>query len=402
MPAEAPWSPFDPANISNPYMMYARLRKEAPVHHAQTGEFIVARYTDVKSILKSSDFRSGNRLEWLSRSIEYFKNHDEDLGNIYRAVNSFILFLNQPDHIAIRNFVSKTWDDRDVENMINEVVHGHLEHLSGSFDAVKDFAQPVPAIVICRIMGIPQEEFEYLRALGIKMVRSLDLYQSWKDLVELNETSKAFVKYFEELITGKKNRPGNGLLSKLLTANERDKVLREEQMISIAIFLFIAGEETTANSIGTALYNFMQRPAIYQSIRKDPTVLQTTGIDEFFRFDGPVHLLGRIAKTDTAVAGINIPANSPITLVLASANRDDEYFPNANELDLTRSPNQHLGFGYGTHFCLGEWLGKLQTRIAIEKFVSKFPEPRVETQEISWVRNLAVRGMTSLIVNTKK
>src|ERR1044071_8444677 len=108
------WSPFDAAHINDPHPMYARLRKEDPVHRSQTGEFIVTRYSDVKSILKSSDFRSGNRLEWLSRGIEYFKNHDEDLSNIYRAVSSFILFLNPPDHTAIPNFVAKTWNDREV------------------------------------------------------------------------------------------------------------------------------------------------------------------------------------------------------------------------------------------------------------------------------------------------
>jgi len=392
------WSPFDPSNIVDPYPMYERLRREDPVHRSQTGEFIVTRYSDVKTVLKSSDFRSGNRLEWLSRGIEYFKNRDEDLGNIYRAVNSFILFMNPPDHVVIRNFVVRAWDDREVESMIATVVDRQLKDLRGPFDLVRDFAQPVPAKVICEIMGIPIDEFAHLRTLGVKMVRSLDLYHSLKDLLELNSASGEFVKYFEDFI---RKKPGKGLLGKLVAANEREKLLREEQMISIAIFLFIAGEETTANSIGTGLHDFISA-GIYKQLRQDTNLLNTTGLEEFFRYNGPVHLVGRISKTDTAIGNTSIPANSPVTLVIASANRDEEQFSNADQIDLYRSPNNHLAFGYGTHFCMGEWLGKLQTRIAVEKFISKFPEAKVETQNIDWLKNIAVRGMTSLIVNTSE
>ena len=391
------WSPLEAAHIIDPYPMYTRLRKEAPVHRSQTGEFIITRYIDVKSILKSSNFRSGNRLEWLSRGIEYFKNHDEDLSNIYKAVCSFILFMNPPDHATIRSFVSKTWDDRDVGSIIADEVNKCLRDLPPTFDVVRDFAQPVPARVICRIMGIPQRDFEYLRNLGMNMVRSLDLYHSWKELVELNEASGAFVKYFEELV---RQKPTHGLLGKLIAVNEREKILNEEQMISIAIFLFVAGEETTAISVSNAIYRFAKDASIYQQLRQDPSLLASTALDEFFRFDGPVHLLGRIAKAEAQIGGITIPAGSPITLAIASANRDEDQFPDANSIQLKRSPNQHLAFGYGTHFCLGEWLGKQQTRIALERFIAKFSSVNIPSQEIRWMKNIALRGMTSLTVNT--
>ena len=392
------WSPFTPSHIGDPYPMYERLRREDPVHKSQTGEYIITRYADVKSILKSLDFRSGNRLEWLSMGIEYFRNREEDLANIYKAINSFILFMNPPDHTTIRNFVMKTWNDREIEGMIENVVDQQLRKLSGTFDVVKDFAQPVPAIVISEILGVPVDEFEYLRTLGVKMVRALDLYHSMKDLVALNEASGQFVKYFEEFI---RKKPSKGLLGKLISANEREKILREEQMISVAIFLFIAGEETTANSIGTALHDLVKAKA-YQHVRKEPGLLHTTGLEEFFRYNGPVHLLGRISKKETTIGNTAIPINAPLTLVIAAANHDEAEFPDARTLDLHRTPNQHLAFGYGTHFCMGEWLGKLQTRIALEKFISKFSDVKVEPQNITWLKNIAVRGMTSLIINAKE
>ncbi len=393
------WSPFEAAHISNPYPMYARLRHEDPVHRAQTGEFIVTRYSDVRTVLKSSSFRSGNRLEWLSRGIEYFKNHDEDLGNIYRAVCSFILFMNPPDHAVVRSFVSKTWDNRDLGSMITDIVDDCLKDLHGSFDLLKDFAQPIPARVACKILGIPVDDHRYLRDLGVSMVRSLDLYHSWKDLVQLNEASGAFVKYFTDLI---QRKPKDGLLGSLITANEREKILTDEQMISMGIFLFIAGEETTATSISTGLYHIAKHEYLYEHLRKDPSLLKTTALEELFRFDGPVHLLGRIAKEDVVIGGQTIPVESPITLVVASANRDEKQFPGADSIDIHRSPNYHLAFGHGTHFCLGEWLGKLQTRIALERFIAKFESLTIPTQDIQWIKNIAVKGMASLTVTTKE
>lgn len=378
--------------------MYERLRTEDPVHRSQTGEYIISRYADVRSILKSSNFRSGNRLEWLTRGVKYFKNHDEDLSHIYKAVCSFILFMNPPDHAPVRSFVSRTWDDRDVESIIIHEVDDCLNSLPDSFDLVKDFAQPVPARVICRIMGIPMDDFEYLRLLGMKMVRSLDLYHTWKDLVELNESSKLFVKYFDDLIQRKSQ---GGLLGKLISANEREKLLSHEQMISVAIFMYVAGEETTAISINSGLLNFIRKPEVYQQLRKDPSLLSTTALDEFFRYDGPVHLLGRISKEECVMNDVTIPANSSITLAIASANRDEAQFVNAASLDISRKPNHHLAFGYGTHFCLGEWLGKLQTRIAIERFIERYPSISITSQDQTWLKNIAIRGLSSLTVTTK-
>ncbi|HMJ68089.1 MAG TPA: cytochrome P450 [Cyclobacteriaceae bacterium] len=398
MAAEQLWSPFDPAHLSNPYSMYKRLRDNDPVHRSQTGEYIITRYNDIKSILKSSEYRSGNRLEWFSRGIKYFQNHDEDLSNIYKAINSFILFLNPPDHQQIRTFVSKNWDRNGVAETISGVADQLLTGLSGSFDLVKQFAQPMPAMVISKIMGIAIGDYEHLRKLGVTMTNSLNLYNSWKELVELNNASGEFVKYFGQLIEEKRKNPDDGLVSRLVEANDREPVIDEKQLISVLIFMFVSGEETTSHSIGTALHNLVQTGK-YSHFGSNQDIARIA-IEELFRFDSPVQLLGRISTRETQIGGITIPVESPLTLVTASANRDENIFDRPDELDLERSPNPHLAFGYGTHFCLGEWLGKLQVGIAIDRFVRKFPSAHIPTQNIVWNRNLSVRGMSSLIVNT--
>lgn len=400
MAAERLWSPFDATHIANPYAMYKQLRDYDPVHRSQTGEYIITRYNDVKAILKSSDYRSGNRLEWFSRGIKYFQNRDEDLSNIYKAINSFILFLNPPDHQQIRAFVSKTWDREGVNQTIGDIADQLLKGLSGSFDLVKQFAQPLPAMVTCKIMGIEMSHHEHLRTLGVTMTGSLNLYNSWKDIVELNNASREFVSYFGDLINGKRRNPDDGLVSRLVQANDRDKLISDAQMTSLLIFMFVAGEETTSHSIGTALRNIIQAGR-YEQLRANPT-LGRTAIEELFRFDPSVQLLGRICERDTEIGGTAVPAEANLTLVIASANRDERQFTCPDDLDLERSPNPHLTFGHGTHFCLGEWLGKLQVGIAIDRFMKKFTSAHIPPQNIMWNKHLSLRGMSSLIVDTEQ
>jgi cytochrome P450 len=392
---------MDPENIRNPYAMYERLRKEDPVHVAQTGEHIVSAYSDVKSILKNPDFRSGNRLEWFKRGVSYFKNRDEDLGHIYQAINTFLLFLNPPDHGPIRTLVAKTWNNRDVNDIIRNAAKACLSSVHGDFDVVKQYAQPLPSTVISHVIGLPLDDYQYLRDLGVTMTRSLDLYHSWRDLVELNSASADFVKYFGDLVHRKRNHPDQALASRLITANDGERLVSDEQMISLLIFLFLAGEETTSHSISAALYNLIRHPNIYHQLRASDHDLAVV-TDELFRFDSPVQLLGRIANVDTQVGDKLIPANGAVTLLIASANRDERQFEKASEILPGRNPNPHLSFGYGTHYCLGEWLGKIQTQIAIECFVKRFDSVTIPDQEIQWNNNLSIRGMKSLIISTKE
>ena len=401
MHPELLWKPFDPTHIRNPYAMYTNLREQDPIHRSQTGEWIITRYADVKSILKSNSFKSGNRLEWLSRGIKYFKNQDEELSSIYAAINSFILFLNPPDHLAVRNLVSKTWQNREVDDMIIQKVKDLVQSLpSGELDAVRDFAQPLPVLVISEIMGIPPEDYKYLQALGVKMMRSLDLYHTYKELAELNLASRSFVAYFQRLIQVKNDHQDNGLISKLIQSNKKENLLREEQLISVCIFLFIAGEETTASSIGTGLFNLIRHPESYRFVQTHMDLL-LPAIDELFRFDPPVQLLGRIAKTEVRLADTVIPEGAAVTLVLGSANRDPLQFDDPENLNLGREPNHHLAFGSGVHYCLGDWLGRLQTRYAIKGFLTRYKSVIIKEQDLCWNKNLSVRGLQSLRVVEK-
>lgn len=395
------WKPYAPEYVRDPYSMYKILRDQDPIHKAQTKEYIITKYDDVKTILKSSSFDTGNRLEWLNRGIKYLANKDEDFTAIYAAMNSFILMLNSTNHIRIRSFVSKTWNDKDVDAIILKNINDLIPEISSEFDLVSSFTQPLSVRTACNILGLETDEYNYLKDLAISMTKTLDLYISYKDLISINDSAVRFISFFSNQIKIKSDKPDKGLLSKLIQKNKLEHLgLTEEELVSLAIFLFIAGEETSASLISSGIYNLLLHPDQLNLLQSNPDLI-TSAVDELLRYDSVVQLLGRISKEDYKIGEMVIPAQSTVTLVLGSANRDETIFAEPNALNITRNPNRHLSFGSGVHFCLGDWLAKRQAQLAIGTFFQKFPNAKLMDKEVGWYNNLAIRSLKSLPVQTQ-
>jgi cytochrome P450 len=391
------WKPLDPENIRDPYPMYARLRTQDPVHHAQTGEYIITRYEDVKSILKDPNFATGNRLDWLKREVRYFDNKGIDFHSIQLAMNSFILMMNSPQHMRVRNFVAKAWDNRAVETIISDNVNDLLKKPSSTFDIVTDLAQPLTVLTIGKILGITTEEHKQLILWSVSMTKSLDLYLSLKDVVTVNDSARSFLEFFREQVQRKQNSPDDGLLSSIVRKNKTENAgLSEQELISIAIFLFVAASETASSLISNAVLQHLRHR---DQFSQDDAEYINAVIDETLRFDSPVQLLGRISVEPCTVGGVKIPANSTMTLVLASANRDETVFENADQFIVNRKSNRHIAFGSGPHFCLGDWLAKAECRIALDALIKNYPSMRLPQQTLSWNKNLAIRRLNNLNVN---
>ena len=399
--ADLLWKPFHLDNIISPYPMYARLRSTDPIHRSQTGEFIVTKYADVKEVLKSASFATGNRLEWLKRGIQYFHNKEEDLRAIYQAMNAFILMLNEPQHMHIRGFISKTWSHRDVDTIIGNNIERLLKSLESKteIDVVAEYAQPLPVLTIAQILGIPTDDYLYLKELGVAMTKALDLYVSFKDLVQINDASKKFIFFFQEQIRLKNQKRDTGLLSQLIEKNKFESPrLTEEQLISIAIFLFIAGEETSASLISTGLYALLMHPDQATLLQHNASKIESA-VEEILRYDSVVQLLGRIAREDYLLRGTLVPAGATVTLVIGSANHDEEFFKTPDVFDITRYPNRHLSFGTGVHFCLGDWLGRRQAQLALRALLERFPALSLAPQQQPvYYNNLAIRALKQLNV----
>lgn len=396
MPAKALWRPWDEENFKNPYPMYRVLQETDPIHFAQTGEWIITRHKDVKAILKDPRFVVGNRLDWLKRSIQYMNSKTMDFQDIAEAMNSFLLFINPPQHTRIRKFIVTQWSNHDVEQVIKENIDQLVKELAGKkdFDLVQDFAQHLPAMTMARILGIPSQDYFKLKNQGFDLIKALDLYISVRDLVTIHYAAHEFINYFRELISQQKYSP-QGLLSRVCQANlYRAEPLSQNELISICIFLFTAGEETTASLIGTGILNLLT----HTSPRDRQNMNWDLAIDELLRYDPPVHLLGRIASVDVVLDSKCIKRGETITLCLGAANRDKIVFKNPDKIDLLRQHNRHLAFGSGVHFCLGDWLAKLQGKIAIKMLLEVYPNLKIISDKLQWNNNLAIRSLSSLMV----
>lgn len=391
------WKPLDEENIRDPYAMYAALRRNDPVHQAQTGEFIITRYEDIKNILKDPSFKSGNRLIWLKKGIQYFDGKQEDFRAIYTAMNSFILMLNDEQHLRIRNFIARAWNNRDVDPLIEKNINTLLRRMPDKeMDVVAHFAQPLPVLTIADILGVPVTDYQHLIQLGVAMTKTLDLYVSMKDLVMMNEAAKSFIDYFREQVKLKHDKTDEGLFSKLIQKNRQEKAgLTEEELISVGIFLFTAGEETSAGLISNTLLHLASNPAQLAILRKNPGQMDSA-IDEVLRYDSVVQLLGRTASRDVVIRDKLIKSGSAITMVIGSGNRDEQVFEQPDEFIISRKPNRHLSFGSGVHYCLGDWLGRRQSQLAVSAFQKRYPHITLPDQQLTWYKNIAVRRLDAL------
>lgn len=394
------WKPFDRLHIANPYAMYKRLREEDPVHFAQTGEWIITRYEDTRNILRSNDFLAGNRFSWLKKGIHYFKYKDLDFSNIENAMTGFLLFINPPNHTRIRKFIQQVWNTREVEGIIKTNLDTLLPSTSDSFDLIKDLGKPLPAMTIGKILGLPEDDYTYLKEQGSVMIKALDLYISFKDIVRINEAAGNFITYFKKVIAEKEQNPDDGIISRLIRLNQQEHVLDGDELISSCILLFIAGEETSVSLMGTGLYNLISRPDDLTLLRNNPEKIPAA-IEELLRYDAPVQIVGRVAGKDCQVGGKTIKQGDTLTICLGSANRDPEVFERADEFVMDRNPNKHLGFGAGAHYCLGDWLARIQTQMMLTALLGRYKTIELLNPIPQWNNNLAIRCLTELPAKIK-
>ena len=393
------WDPFADHYRANPYPMYHQLRKEAPVYRTQTGDLVLTRHTDIRSVLQNTDgFRAGNRLEWITRQVNYLENKSEDFTAVTDAMNSFIVMMNPPEHTQLRTILLDAWSDHEVDQIINSNIQNLLGRCGRSFDLVKDFAEPLPAMTMTRIMGMPFEDYTFLKKVAQGVLRSLDMYMSFKDLVQIDIAAKQFMDYLNRYLDYRESNLGTDLVSKvILEYRQKNIPVSRKQMLSICIFLFMAGEETTVNLLGTSVYHLLNHPDQQAALASDRRLLDTA-IDEALRYESPVQLLGRIANQDLELNGVAIKKNDTLTLSLGAANRDPEVFPEPDQFDIYRNAKSHLAFGAGIHFCLGSWLAKKQWKLAMQEILQRFPQLKIN-EPPTWTKMLSVRGLASLKVS---
>lgn len=389
-----------PSFKADPYPVYARLRRDAPVCEVglpgrQTA-WLVTRYDDVLAALMDPRLVK-NRLA--ARTPEQLA-REPWMPAMVRPLARNMLDLDGADHLRLRGLVHKAFTPRLVERMrdrVQALADAQLDvaERRGGLDVIADYAEPIPTTVIAEMLGVPAADRVRFRRWSNGILQATA--SRWGMLPALPHLWR-FLRYIRSLIAARRAAPGDDLLSALIATEEAGDQLSEDELVAMVFLLLVAGHETTVNLIGNGMLALLEHPEAMDRLRGDPGSIKPA-IEELLRFYSPVEMATeRFAAEDMTLAGVAIPRGAQVMAGLASANRDPAQFPDADVLDLGREPNRHLAFGHGAHYCLGASLARLEGQIAIGSLVARFPALRLaEPREgLRWRPGLVVRGLARL------
>jgi pimeloyl-[acyl-carrier protein] synthase len=395
-----------PGFVNNPYPLYSWLRERQPVRKDPLAPvWVLTRYDDVVAMLRDPRFKKDPfEAERLPRLVRKQLGVAAEESRVDQEAIS-MLFLDPPAHTRVRGVFSRAFTPASLAELkprIELITRKRLDRVetSGRMDIIADLAYPLPVIVIAELLGFPPEDFEKIKKWSDDFAASLALNATTeahqiaaKSRVEIRE-------YFDAVVFGLHTRPRDTLLQRLL-ASERDPAgLNREEIFSNCVLLLSAGHETTTNLIGNGVLALMRNREQWDSLVRDPSLLEAA-VEELLRFDCPVQWTSRVAGEAIEMGGQTIPAGDIILGCVGAANRDPEKFPDPDRFDVRRVNNKHLSFGTGIHYCLGAALARMEFQIALGGLINRFPNMRLATKKLKWLKGLTFRGVKQLPVILK-
>ncbi len=387
--------------VINPYPALKELRQVGkPVWHEESGLFLAAKYKDANQVL---------RTRTLGRIFQERK-PQEDWETFNYLHSDSILDSEPPKHTRLRSLVMKAFNPKTIEELRPTVERLTKELLTniekvladkGEFDLIADFAEPLPVMVISELLGFPKEDEYLLRPWSQAIVKMYEPAPTEDEKAEARKASNEFAAYVHGLMVDRQQNPGTDLITELALVEEQGEKLTARELIATCVLLLNAGHEASVNGFGNGMVATLKNEAHWNLLKHSPDELASTAVDEFLRFDAPLHLFERTATEDTEIGGVVVKQGQKIAALLGSANRDEEIFENADELDLTRSPNPHIGFGAGIHFCIGAPLARMEMTTALPQLVKKYPDLSLKS-EPTRRPTFVLRGYASVPVALEK
>jgi cytochrome P450 len=394
---EALFNPLTPEFHANPYPFYQRMRETDPVHLSPLGLWVLTRYDDCVTSLR--DPRFGRDGFEAILSAQY--GEESETGRLPRSM----LFRDPPDHTRLRSLVNRAFTPRVIEGMrgqIQAVVDRLLDQVArrGHMDVIADLAYPLPVTVICDMLGVPVGDHEQMRDWSSDIIRSLDAIGIPSDdsVVERGRVGRrGIADYFRALLPERRRQPRADLLSSLIAVEEQGDRLTEGELLATCVLLFIAGHETTVNLIGNGLLALLRHPEELERLRSGPGLIGSA-VEELLRFDSPVQRTARITSAEVEVGGKTLPPGAFVVTAIGAANRDPRHFPDPDRLDIGRSDNRHIAFGFGIHFCLGAPLARVEGQLALGTLMRRMPKLRLASPDLEWRESSTLRGLKALPV----
>jgi cytochrome P450 len=382
---------FAPASRHDPYPAYEVLRAAGPFVPGPLDTQLVTRYADCEAILADPVWSHAEERDLLHPASEV------------ELPGSF-LWMEPPDHTRLRRLVGAAFTPRRIEAM-----RTHAERVAaglvgsalaaGEVDLIESLAYPLPLTMVCELLGVPREAHADVRRMSAGIARGLDP-DALLSAAELGDRTQAvhdFAAFFGDLVAQRREHPRDDLITALAQVEADGDVLSTQEMLGTLLILVVAGHETTVNLIGNGVLALLRHPDQLARLRAtdDPDLDRST-VEELMRFDGPIQMVERITLEPVVIGGREIPARRIVVCLTAAANRDPYAFPNPDRLDLGRTPNPHVGFGGGAHFCLGAALARLEGRIAIATLARRFPQLRLLDPKPEWRPSFTIRGLKAL------
>jgi hypothetical protein len=261
----------------------------------------------------------------------------------------------------------------DIERLTNQLLD-RIEEKDGEFDIIADYAEPLPVKVIAALLGFPDSDEHLLRPWSQAIVKMYEVNPSQAHKDEAKKAAKEFADYVHGLMLERLEKPGTDLITELAQVSESGEKLSTHELIATCVLLLNAGHEASVNGFGNGIVAAYQHPDQWKLLQSQPDLIADTAVEEFLRFDAPLHFFDRTATADTEIGGVAIKEGQKIVSLLGSANRDEDVFVDSDRMDLTRNPNPHIGFGAGIHFCLGAPLARLEMAVSIPALFKRFPQ----------------------------
>ena len=363
----------NPTFVANPYEQLKALREIGkPVWHEGMQIFLAARHSDANDVFRN---KSLGRI-FTDKSPEF------EWETFNWLHSDSILDSEPPKHTRLRSLVAKAFNRNKIEGMrpaVERITQQLLDAIdekvkSGeSFDLIADYAEPLPVKIIADLLGFPESEEHLLRPWSQSIVKMYEVNPSEQYQIEAKKAAGEFAEYVRNLAEHRKTNPGQDLITDLAMVEENGEKLNSHELVATCVLLLNAGHEASVNAFGNGMVAALERPDQAELLRKNSRAITETALEEFMRFDAPLHLFERTATIDTELGGVKIEKGQKIAALIGSANRDSSVFEKADEMDLTRDPNPHIGFGAGIHFCLGAPLARLEMSVSLPALWEKYP-----------------------------
>jgi cytochrome P450 len=359
----------------DPFATYRALREHAPVKRMPDGSIFLTRHADIVAVYKDAATFSSDKHE------EFFPKYGAT--PLFEHHTSSLVFNDPPLHTRVRRLIAGALTPKHIAAMqarLVELVDGLLDSVAaageaGEVDLIAAFCGAIPVEVIGNLLGVPRDERGSLRGWSLAILGALEPALTPEQHELGNTAVRDMLGYLEGLVARRSAVPGDpqtDVLTRLIQGEAGGEKLQPKELLHNCIFLLNAGHETTTNLIGNGLRCLCEWPGERARLLAEPDLIGSA-VEEFLRIESSNQLGNRITTKQAEVAGVALAPRTQVTLCIGAANRDPQSFPDPDRLDIARHPNRHLAFGSGIHQCVGMGLGRLEARIAIGRFVRRFP-----------------------------